>query len=67
MILLVSKRASHFEIFDKSDIPNSALNFLYNKKGFKVIECHAQGIIKHCINNIKERKNEPRRMRQLEK
>ncbi len=25
-------KMSHFEIFDKSDIPNFAFHFLYNKK-----------------------------------
>jgi hypothetical protein len=54
MILLVSKWASHFEIFDKSDIPNFAFHFLYNKKGFKIIECHVQGTIKHCMSNIRK-------------
>jgi hypothetical protein len=34
------KRASHFEIFDKSDIPNFSFHFLDNKKRFKIIECH---------------------------
>jgi hypothetical protein len=56
MILLVSKQVSHFEIFDKSDIPNFSFHFLYNKKGFKIIECHAQGVIRHCMNDIKELK-----------
>jgi hypothetical protein len=54
MILLISKLMSPFEIFDKSDIPNIAFHFLYNKKIFKIIECHVQGIINHCMsNNIK--------------
>jgi hypothetical protein len=53
MILLVSKLMSHFEIFDKSDIPNFAFHFLYNNKKL-IIECHVQGIIRHCMsNNIK--------------
>jgi hypothetical protein len=54
MMLLVSKWASHFEIFDKSDVPNFAFHFLYNKKGFRIIECHVQGIIRHCMNNNKK-------------
>ncbi len=53
MILLVSKRTSHFEIFNKSDMSNFAFHFLYNKKGLKIVECHVQGIIKHCMSNIK--------------
>jgi hypothetical protein len=40
MILSVSKWASHFENFDKSDIPNFAFHFFCNKKRFKIIECH---------------------------
>jgi hypothetical protein len=36
-------KMSHFEIFDKSDIPNFAFHFLYNKKWFEIIECHVQG------------------------
>jgi hypothetical protein len=49
--IMVSKWVSHFEIFDKSDIPNFSFHFLYNKKGFEIIECHVQGTIRHCMNN----------------
>ncbi len=38
--IMVSKWVSHFEIFDKSDIPNFSFHFLYNKKEFKIIESH---------------------------
>jgi hypothetical protein len=64
---LVSKRTSHFEIFDKSDIPNFSFHFLYNKKGLKIIACHVQGIIRHCMNNIKFFLKKHGRMNQLEK
>jgi hypothetical protein len=50
MVLLVKKWASHFEIFGKSDIPKFAFHFHYNEKGFKIIESHVQGIIRHCIH-----------------
>jgi hypothetical protein len=50
MILLVKKCASHFEIFGKSDIPNFAFHFHNNEKGFKIIENHVQGTIRHCIH-----------------
>jgi hypothetical protein len=56
MILLVSKWASHFEIFDKSDIPNFAFHFFYSLKGFKIIECHVQGTIRHYMNNNQKKK-----------
>jgi hypothetical protein len=52
---LVSKRASHFEIFEKNDISNFTFHFLYNKKVFKIIEGHVQGITRHCMNNIREK------------
>jgi len=61
MILLVLKKKSHFEIFDKSDVPNFAFHFLYNRKGFKIIECHVQGTIKHCMTN-NNNTFKPRRM-----
>ncbi len=35
MILLVSKWASYFEIFDKNDTANFSFHFMYNKKGLK--------------------------------
>jgi hypothetical protein len=54
MIQLASKWTSHFELFNKSDIPNCAFRFISNKKGFKIIECHVQGTTRHCMNNIKE-------------
>jgi hypothetical protein len=47
----VSKWASHLEIFNKSNIPKFSFHFLYNKKGFEIIECHVQGTIRHCMNN----------------
>jgi hypothetical protein len=50
MILLSKKRASHFEILGKSEIPNFAFHFHYNEKGFKIVESHVQGIIKHCVH-----------------
>jgi len=50
MILLVKKWPSHFEVFDKSDIPNFSFHFLYNKKGFKIIERLVQRTIRHCIH-----------------
>ncbi len=40
--------------FDKSDIPNFSFHFLYDKKGFKIIECHVQGTTKHCMSNNKK-------------
>ncbi len=36
------KMGVHFENFDKSDIPIFSFHFFYNKKGFKIIECHVQ-------------------------
>jgi phenolic acid decarboxylase len=53
-IKLVSKWVSHFEIFDKSDIPKFSFHFFYNKKGFNIIECHVKGTTRHYMNNIKE-------------
>jgi hypothetical protein len=44
----------NFEIFHKSDIPNFAFHFFYNKKGIKIIECHVQGTTRHCMSNIIE-------------
>jgi hypothetical protein len=60
MILLVLKKKSHFEIFDKSDIPNFSFHFLYNNFK-KKIECHVQGTIKHCMTN-NNNTFKPRRM-----
>jgi len=40
---------SHFELFGKSDIPNFAFHFLYNKNGFKIIKCQVQGTTRHCM------------------
>jgi hypothetical protein len=33
--IMVSKWASHFEIFDKNDIPIFEFHFMYNKKDLK--------------------------------
>ncbi len=52
----VSKWASHFEIFDKNDIPKISFHFFYNKKGFKIIECHVQEIINHYMSIIRKNK-----------
>jgi hypothetical protein len=41
---------SHFEMFDQNEITNFAFHFFYNKKGFKIIESHVQGTIRHCIH-----------------
>jgi hypothetical protein len=60
---------SHFEIFDKNDIPNFAFHFFYNNKRFKIIECHVQGTSTswHYMSNIREHKKELGRMSQLGK
>jgi hypothetical protein len=51
---LVSNWASHFELLEKNDIAKFAFHFLYNKKGFKIIEWHVQGTTRHYMNNIRE-------------
>ncbi len=48
--IISSKWASHFAMFDKSDIPNFAFHFHYNEKGFKIIEGHVQWTIRHCVH-----------------
>jgi len=47
------KTSVTFEIFDKSGISNFAFHFFYNKKRFKIIDCHVQGTIRHCMSNIR--------------
>ncbi len=47
---MVEKWASHFEIFGKINIQYFALHFHYNENGFKIIESHVQGTIRHCVD-----------------